>query len=108
MRSSVDSMLESLIAQDVQEEGVHANGFVTVQPMPVEVHGPNARKTLPLRRIEKVLEDTDMDEHVTKELQKVFDAYNEAYVLIQLHIALFRYRYPLSNALFCSDTRISS
>ena len=57
--------------QDIQEEGVYANGFVTVQPMPVEVHGPEARKTLPLRRIEKVLEDTELQEHVSKELQKV-------------------------------------
>ena len=39
--------------------------------MPVEVHGPQARRTLPLRRIEKVLEDTELQEHVSKELQKV-------------------------------------
>lgn len=50
---------------------MYANGFVTVQPMPVEVHGAQARKTLPLRRIEKVLEDTELQEHVVKELQKV-------------------------------------
>lgn len=57
--------------QDIQEEGVYANGFVTVQPMPVEVHGAQARKTLPLRRIENVLEDTELQEHVGRELQKV-------------------------------------
>lgn len=57
--------------QDVSEEGVYANGFVTVQPMPVEVYGVDARKTLPLRRIEKVLEDDDLENLVNKELQKV-------------------------------------
>lgn len=57
--------------KDVREEGVYANGFLTVQPMPLEVHGPQARKSLPIRRIEKVLEDNDMEDHVFKELQKV-------------------------------------
>ena len=47
--------------------------------MPVEVHGPQARKTLPLRRIEKVLEDTELQEHVSKELQKVhIDIYHRS------------------------------
>lgn len=60
-----------MLLKDVREEGVYANGFVTVQPVPLEVHGPHARKILPLRRIEKVLEDDDLEDHVTKELQKV-------------------------------------
>ena len=39
--------------------------------MPVEVHGVEARKTLPMRRIEKVLEDDDIEDLINKELQKV-------------------------------------
>lgn len=50
---------------------MYANGQVTVQPLPMEVHGSQARKTYPLRRIDAVLEATEAERHLSKELQKV-------------------------------------
>jgi hypothetical protein len=58
--------------QDVQEEGVHANGFVTVLPLPEEVYGDKTRKTLPLRRVEGIVGEEEAEQHFRKELMKVF------------------------------------
>ena len=50
---------------------MYANGHVTIQPLPPELHGSQVRRTLPLRRIEAVLEQAEAEEHLSKELLKV-------------------------------------
>lgn len=58
-------------SQEVEEEGVHANGFVTVLPLPEEVYGRKTRKTLPLRRMEGIVGEVEAETHFRKELMKV-------------------------------------
>ena len=60
-----------LLLQVVQEAGVYANGQVLVQPVPAAVYGEGAQRTVPLRRLEAVLTEAQMQEHISKELQKV-------------------------------------
>ena len=60
-----------MVQQEVEEEGVHANGFVTVLPLPEEVYGSRARKTLPLRRMEGTVGEAEAEQHYRKELMKV-------------------------------------
>ncbi len=51
---------------------MYANGRVTVRPLPEEVHGTSAERTLPLRRLEGgPVEQQELDEHLAKELLKV-------------------------------------
>ena len=50
---------------------MYANGHVTIQPLPPELHGSQVRRTLPLRRIEAVLKEAEAEEHFSKELLKV-------------------------------------
>ena len=50
---------------------MYANGHVTIQPLPAELHGSQVRRMLPLRRIEAVLEQAEAQEHLGKELLKV-------------------------------------
>lgn len=57
--------------QVVKTGGVYSNGSVTIQPLPLEVHGSAARRTLPLRRIEAVLTPAEVEKHTTKEACKV-------------------------------------
>ena len=57
--------------QEVEEEGAYAHGHVTVQALPEAVYGKQACKTLPLRRIECVVEESAATEHCAKELLKV-------------------------------------
>ena len=57
--------------QTVTEEGVYGQGSVTVSPYPVEVHGVDTHKTLPLRRIERVVTDDEGAQLIEQELQKV-------------------------------------
>ena len=51
---------------------MYAQGFVTIQPFPVEIHGPEAHRTLPMRRIERVVGDDEGAELMENELQKVW------------------------------------
>ena len=61
-------------AQAVTEDGVYAQGSVTVSPYPVEVHGVDANRTLPLRRLERVVTDDEGAELIETELQKARSA----------------------------------
>ena len=57
----------------VRAEGTYSNGFVTVQPLPVELHGavkPFDQK-LSLRRLEAVLDEQETAKHEAAELQKL-------------------------------------
>ena len=53
------------------EEGVYANGQVVVQPLPEAIFGPAAERTLPIRRLDAVLTEEQLQEHCDKELQQV-------------------------------------
>ena len=57
--------------QVVSEGGVYANGQVVVQPLPTALYGEDAQRTVPLRRLEKVLSEQELEEHSSKEMQKV-------------------------------------
>jgi len=58
--------------QAVRSEGVYANGSVTVRPLPEEVHGPNAERIAPLRRLEGgPVSQQDLEEYLAKEMLKV-------------------------------------
>ena len=50
---------------------MYANGSVIVLPLPLELYGSNARRSLPLRRIDAVLSDAEAEEPLSKELSKV-------------------------------------
>ena len=51
---------------------MYANGSITVRPLPEEVHGTAAERTLPLRRLEGgPVEQREVDECLAKELLKV-------------------------------------
>lgn len=55
----------------VTQEGVYANGQVVLQPLPEAIFGPAAERTVPLRRLDAVLTQEQLQEHCDKELQKV-------------------------------------
>lgn len=55
----------------VSEGGVYANGQVVVQPLPAAIYGDDAWRTLPLRRLDAVLTEQELEEHSSKEMQKV-------------------------------------
>lgn len=57
--------------QVVAEEGVYAQGSVTVQPYPIEAWGTTAYRTLPLRRLEAVVTDDEGQDFCSRELKKV-------------------------------------
>ncbi len=59
------------LSQVVQQEGVYANGQVVVQPLPAAVYGDTTERTVPLRRLEAVLTEEELQEHSNKEMQKV-------------------------------------
>ena len=59
------------VLQVVQEAGVYANGQVLVQPLPAAMYGDKAQRTVPLRRLETVLTESQVQEHIDKEQQKV-------------------------------------
>jgi len=50
---------------------VYANGQVVVQPLPVAIYGESTERTVPLRRLEAVLTEEELQEHSKKEMQKV-------------------------------------
>lgn len=59
-------------AQAVRAEGIYPNGAVTVRPLPAELHGAAATRTVPLRRLEGgQIRQQDLDDHLAKERQKV-------------------------------------
>lgn len=56
---------------------MYANGSVTVRPLPEEVHGTAAERTLPLRRLDGgPVEQREVDEYLGKELLKVWESIN--------------------------------
>lgn len=63
--------MSALSLQMVVEEGVYANGQVVVQPLPEAIFGPAAERTLPIRRLDAVLTEEQLQEHCHKELQQV-------------------------------------
>ena len=67
-----NKICDSELLQAVKEEGVYAQGFVTIQPFPVEIHGPEAHRTLPMRRVERLVGDDEGAELMENELQKVW------------------------------------
>lgn len=52
---------------------MHANGSVTVRPLPKEVHGAEAEISVPLRRLLEggPVEQQELDDFLAKELLKV-------------------------------------
>ena len=60
-----------LVSQVVQQGGVYANGQVVVQPLPAAIYGDTTERTVPLRRLEAVLTEEELQEHSNKEMQKV-------------------------------------
>lgn len=51
---------------------MYANGSVAVRPLPEEVHGTAAERTVPLRRLEGgPVERQELDDYLAKELLKV-------------------------------------
>lgn len=67
--------------QAVKSEGIYADGVVTLQPLPEEVHGTGAGVDVRLRRLLDgiMLSDNEIAEHSAKELLKV----NATHVLSQ-------------------------
>ena len=59
--------------QAVKTEGIYADGLVTLQPLPEEMHGPDAGVDVRLRRLLDgvVLSDNEVTEYSSKELLKV-------------------------------------
>ena len=60
-----------LVAQVVKEGGAYANGQVVVQPLPTAIYGEDAQRTVPLRRLEAVLTEEQLDFQCELEMQKV-------------------------------------
>ena len=61
----------------MQQGGVYANGQVVVQPLPAAIYGDTNERTVPLRRLEAVLTEEELQEHSNKEMQKV--SHNSCY-----------------------------
>ena len=59
------------MAQVVKEGGAYANGQVVVQPLPTAIYGEDAQRTVPLRRLEAVLTEEQLDFQCELEMQKV-------------------------------------
>lgn len=57
--------------QVVHGDGCYPNGRVHVEVLPPEVHGEGCCRDFSLRRIEGVLGEKELKEHVGKELLKV-------------------------------------
>ncbi len=55
----------------MHQGGVYANGQVVVQPLPAAIYGQSTERTVPLRRLEAVLTEEELQEHSNKEMQKV-------------------------------------
>jgi len=64
----------------VQQGGVYANGQVVVQPLPAAIYGDTTERTVPLRRLEAVLTEEELQEHSNKEMQKV--SYNSCPICV--------------------------
>ena len=57
--------------QAVREEGSYPGGRVHVVPLPEEVYGAGASRDFSIRRIEAVLGEKELKEHLNKEMLKV-------------------------------------
>ena len=68
--------LGCLVFQVVSQGGVYANGQVVVQPLPAAIYGESVERTMPLRRLEAVLTEEELQEHSNKEMQKVCQMHN--------------------------------
>jgi hypothetical protein len=55
----------------VRDEGVYADGQVTFCPLPEEVHGRGAQRTVRLRRMEAIATPEEIEEFSAKECAKV-------------------------------------
>ncbi|KAL0055143.1 hypothetical protein WJX82_007626 [Trebouxia sp. C0006] len=66
----VGRALHFVVGQVVQQGGVYANGQVVVQPLPAAIYGDTTERTVPLRRLEAVLTEEELQEHSNKEMQK--------------------------------------
>jgi hypothetical protein len=62
------------IPQVVQCEGCYSGGRVTVTALPQELLGPENLHTWPLRRLDGLVSDAELQEHVARELTKVCGA----------------------------------
>lgn len=69
--------------QIVQSEGHYSGGSVTVRALPLEVLGPDNMHTWPLRRLEGLVSQQELEEHVNRELSKVSHAGGNSRALIQ-------------------------
>ena len=54
---------------------MYADGQVVVQPLPAAIYGESSERTMPLRRLEAVLTEEELQEHSDKEMQKVCPMY---------------------------------
>ena len=50
---------------------MYANGQVVVQPLPTAIYGEDAQRPYPLRRLEAVLTEKDLEVYCQREMQKV-------------------------------------
>ncbi|KAL3158051.1 hypothetical protein ABBQ32_011660 [Trebouxia sp. C0010 RCD-2024] len=66
----VGRALYFVVGQVVKEGGVYANGQVVVQPLPTAMYGGDAQRTIPLRRLEAVLTEEQLELQCAKEMQK--------------------------------------
>lgn len=64
-------VLHFSIPQVVQNEGCYSGGRVTVCALPAEVLGADNLHTWPLRRLEGLVAEEELQEHVNRELLKV-------------------------------------
>ena len=60
-----------MLLQVVSEEGVYANGQIVLQPLPEAIFGSDVERTVPLRRLDAVLSEDQLQEHCQKEMLKV-------------------------------------
>jgi hypothetical protein len=51
--------------------GSYPHGLVHIAPLPAEVHGASCSQYFSLRRLEGVVEDSELAEHCKQELKKV-------------------------------------
>lgn len=70
-RQCVVAGASRVVVQVVKEGGVYANGQVVVQPLPTAIYGGDALRTIPLRRLEAVLTEEQLEVQCAKEMQKV-------------------------------------
>lgn len=71
MRQANTSRCLASSSQAVSEDGVYANGQIVIQPLPEAIFGVSTERAVPLRRLDAVLTEEQLQEHCDKEMQKV-------------------------------------